>query len=165
MYIIFQNIINIIFVIILIVFTSLFIKNPCLCYGILCKILPWDYINNYSYFDNFGYFCTSRTFRKLPVLKNLLSCAIVLLVSNIIFIIVYIITNIRLRAKPLPISSIQSVEVPMYQRPPMIDSSGEYQQPYLVQTTSEPHYYSSTVDTRPINEIPSAPVEIRSEKF
>jgi hypothetical protein len=100
-----------------------------------------------------------------------------MLVSNIIFIIAYIITNIWLRAKPLPTSSIQSIEVPIYQllpmvdssaeyqQPPMVDSSAEYQQPYLVQTTSEPHYYSSTVGTISTNEIASAPVEMRFDKF
>ncbi len=167
-YLILQNIINIIFAIILVIFTSRFIDNPCLCYGILCKIPSWDDIlgsDYYSFFENFGYLCPARTFRKLPVLKGLLSCAVLMFVSNIIFIVVYIITYISLRDKPVPTSPSDPTEEPPYQPSPIIDPSHQYQQAYLVENISEPHYYSQTVETTPTNEIPSAPVQMRSETF
>ncbi len=147
----------------MIVFTSLFINNPCLCYNILCNIPPWDQIPdyiNYPYIEEFRYNCTARTLEKLPILKGLLSCAVLMLVSNIISIVVCIINYIRLRTKRVHITPIQPIRVPAYRPPPLrINPSNQYQVPYLDQTTSEGHYYA------PTETIPSAPPMIRSEKF
>lgn len=161
-FLIIQNIISLIFAIILIIFTSLFIKNPCLCYNILCKVPAWDELanDNYNqYLENFTGSCTKRTYRKLSVLKGLLSCAVLMLVSNILFIIVYIIAYISLRNKGVSNLQIQSTEVPAYELSTMINAAYQYDRPYLVQNASEPHYYSQTQGVISTNEIPSAPID------
>ncbi|CAF1192789.1 unnamed protein product [Adineta steineri] len=97
-YLVIQNSISLVFAIILVIFTARFVKNPCLCYGALCYIPNWHDIYDFdSIYGNYLYLCTSRTFQKLPILKGLLACAALMLISNIIFIIVYIIFSIKLR--------------------------------------------------------------------
>ncbi|CAF1378502.1 unnamed protein product [Adineta steineri] len=97
-YLVIQNSINLVFAIILVIFTARFVKDPCLCYGALCHIPNWNQIFDFdSFYGNFIYPCTSRTFEKLPILKILLACAALMLVSNIIFIIVYIIFLVKSR--------------------------------------------------------------------
>jgi hypothetical protein len=118
-----------IFVIILIVFTARFVNNPCLCYGVLCNIKPWDTYANYFIGQgntNWVYGCTTRTYQKLPVLKGLLSCAVLLLVSNIVVIAVYLAVFIWLSAKPKSYVAKQSTELPPY---PVMYPSDQYQSP------------------------------------
>jgi hypothetical protein len=98
-YLVVQNGINAIFTIILIIFTAIFIEDPCICYGALCRIPTWDHINDINVDNDLIRSCNDRTSRKLPVLKGLLACAIVMLVCNIIFILTYLIVSIRLRLR------------------------------------------------------------------
>ena len=95
-YLVIQHIINMVFAIVLTIFTARFVNNPCLCYSALCFIPNWDFVYNDD-FHEYAYPCTERTFRKLSVLKALLACAILMLVCNIIFIIAYIVASIRFR--------------------------------------------------------------------
>ncbi|CAF1338338.1 unnamed protein product [Adineta ricciae] len=114
-YLVIQNIINIIFAIILTIFTARFVKNPCLCYGALCYIPNWDFIYNDDFYDYLAYPCTERTFKKLSVLKALLACAILMLVCNFIFIIAYIVASIRFRNRGQ--SNSQQMNVAFQQQP------------------------------------------------
>lgn len=43
--------------------------------------------------------CNDRTYRKIPILKGLLACAVLMVVCNIAFIVTYFIISIRLRIK------------------------------------------------------------------
>ena len=121
-YLVVQNIINGLFAIVLIIFTSLFVGNVCLCYGILCDIPSWESIYNFGYNSEYYYSnrCTPRTWNKLPLLKALLACAVLMLASNIIFIILYLIAYIWLRSKPIYDPEKQPPELPIYQLPPMV---------------------------------------------
>jgi hypothetical protein len=107
------------------IFTSRFIKNPCLCYGSLCFIPNWDYFYDGNYDDYHLYLCTARTLRKLPVLKGLLSCAVLILLCNVIFIAAYLIAWIKSRGKarsttqqPDIMYQHQSATVQMGRQPP-----------------------------------------------
>lgn len=101
------------FSVVLTVFTSLFIRDPCLCFGRLCNIPSWDFVlqesDYYSDVDIELVYCSDRTFKKLPFLKILLSCAVAIFVTNIVFIFVYITIFIRRhqqqRQGPLQISN------------------------------------------------------------
>ncbi len=191
-YLVVQNIINGIFAIVLIIFTSLFVQNPCLCYGILCNIPPWEAFYNFeSYYGYYGNRCTLRTWDKLPLLKALLACAVLMLFSNIIFIILYLIAYIWLRSKPIHDPRKQLPELPIYQQPPMVSPpdpyevrtssdphyysgdideivppSAPYEHQYVVRASSEPHYYSGdTVEIVPQTNLPDGPVQMLSYKF
>jgi hypothetical protein len=142
-----QNIINLIFVIILLVITSRFVENPCLCYGVLCHIPYWDDVSEGDDDDDRMYSCDSRTFRKLPVLKGVLACAVLMLVCNIIFIGTYLIVSIRLRAKTR--YNIQTPDV-MYQQPST-----------AVQWTEQPSYHPSAMAYSPYRNQESYPIPNR----
>ncbi|CAF0771541.1 unnamed protein product [Rotaria sordida] len=149
-YLVIQNIINLIFATILLIFTSRFIKDPCLCYSALCFIPNWNHINYDDDDDHFSYSCTSRTFKKVPMLKGLLACAILMLISNILFIIIYSIAVIRLRHKarshtrqPDVVYHQQTAAVHMGAPPPyyastMAHTPYQHQHLYPVQDTQRP---------------------------
>jgi hypothetical protein len=155
------------FAIVLIVFTAIFIGKPCLCYGLLCKIPTWNAESSLGSFlpSNEGYQCTTRTRDKLPVLKALLACAALMLASNIIFIAVYLISYIWLLSKPIPDPQKQVTTLPPYQPSPMVLPPNEYEYPYLVQSSSIPHYYSTDIEIVPENERPHTPILMRSYRF
>lgn len=154
-------------------FTARFVESPCLCYGVLCHIPNWDYLIDGDFDDDdddhHKYSCTSRTYRKLPVLKGLLACAVLMLVCNIVFIITYLIVAIQVRMKAN--SDIRTPDV-TYQ-----------QQSGAVHWSEQPSYASADVSYPPHQHqhqqlypnpnmqipppYPSAPpaYEISSEKF
>jgi len=102
---------------------------------------------------------------KLPVLKGLLSCAVLMFVSNLIFIAVYLIIYIRLGNKRATPPQIQYPETNSYQ-PALVDQpSDQYELSYLTPTISEPHYYAPAIETVPNTGIPNASVMMRSMKF
>lgn len=145
------------------VFTSLFVKDPCLCYGALCYIPNWDSISDIGNDDDHIYLCDSRTFRKVPVLKGLLACAILMLICNIVFIVTYLIVSIRLRVKAK--SKIQTPDV-VYQQQSAAIQWGE--QPSNIAYPAHQHQLSYPMQTLQTKaQWPSAPpsYDIYSEKF
>ena len=101
-YLVVINTISAIFSIVLIVYTTEFVKNPCRCYGYLCSIPPWDSLGNWNTGDEFPWItseCTLRTLEKLPYLKGLLGGAVLMLLSNLVYSVVYIAVSIRLQCK------------------------------------------------------------------
>lgn len=152
-----QNIISAIFAIILIVFTALFIRDPCLCFGVLCKVPNWDSISTVLNDGSLRYTCTSKTYDKLPVLKAMLAFAIVMLVSNLIFILAYIISFISSRrASPKPIAR---TEIYAYESPPKTAPYDEYQPQILMPKSSDIRYYD------PMDENARSSSQIRSVRF
>lgn len=99
-YLLIQNAINLIFALILLIFSLRFVNNPCLCYHSLCYIPNWDYVYDDINGDNedihYQYYCTSRTWKKLPTLKILLASAVLMLICSVFFIIIYLIVWVRL---------------------------------------------------------------------
>ncbi|CAF2778455.1 unnamed protein product [Rotaria sp. Silwood2] len=164
-YLVIQNIINLIFTILLLIFTSRFVKNPCLCYSALCYLPNWGDISRDDDDDDdyFSYSCTSRTLRKLPVLKGLLACAVLMLVSNILFIVIYSIVSIRLRRKAR--CNTQQPNVAYHQQSAAVQLGSP--PPYYPSTTAYPsnqHQYLYPVQDA---QLPSAPppYETNSHKF
>lgn len=156
-----QNIISAIFAIILIVFTALFINDPCLCFGTLCQIPTWDSIESVINDGNLRYACNARTYDKLRVLKALLTFAVLMLVSNLIFILAYVICSILSRRKPPPrtINSVAHTEGYAYEGPPRIVYYDEYQPQTLTVRPSDIRYYDG------MDEQPNRSPEIRAVRF
>ncbi|UJR38719.1 hypothetical protein I4U23_031384 [Adineta vaga] len=102
-YLLVQNIINMICSVILMAFTAYFVQNPCSCYfSTLCVTIDWISVTT----DILGFGgCAS----KLPLLKGLLACAIIMFLSSIAYIIAYIGISIWLCAKRK--SSVANTEV------------------------------------------------------
>ncbi len=150
------------------VFTTRFIEDPCLCYGILCSIPNWDDINDFDIDDDDDiYSCNSRTLRKVPVLKGLLACAVLMLICNIIFIGTYLIVSIQLRAKKR--SNIHTPDV-MYQQQSTAVQWAEQPPYHLSNGTHPPHQHHPLYPmqtTQPTSPLPSAPppYEMVAEKF
>ncbi|UJR29091.1 hypothetical protein I4U23_010305 [Adineta vaga] len=156
-YLIIQNILSLIFAIILVIFAARFVQNPCLCYSALCYVPNWDFIDDPSLISNYYvYPCTTRTYKKLPVLKALLACAVLMLISHLIFIIVYIIASIRFHKKQKSnpqqfnvgyqqqTATVQMGQQPIYHPSPMPYSPYAQQQSYPIQyepTVSAPPGY------------------------
>ena len=70
----------------------------------MCQVPNWDSLNEIDEDDDDDdlkqkYSCTEHTLQKIPVLRGLLACAVLMLICNIIFIVTYIIVFIRLRIK------------------------------------------------------------------
>lgn len=79
-----MNTIALCFSIILVAFTSIFIQNPCVCYGFFC--------NDYAWFS-----CIYRFVeQKVPYLKGLLACGVLMLLTNLSYIVTYIAISIWL---------------------------------------------------------------------
>jgi hypothetical protein len=165
-YLLVLNGINLIFAIILLVFTAIFINDPCLCYGALCRIPTWDYINDINIDVDRVYTCNSRTFRKVPVLKGLLACAVLMAVCNIVFILTYLIVSIQLRLKrrsykrtpdivyQQQLGSVRWSEQPSYHRSDINYIPRQYQPSYPMQSTQR------------TSQLPSAPpYDLYSAKF
>ncbi|CAF0793129.1 unnamed protein product [Adineta steineri] len=85
-----------IFSIVLIVITAGFVKNPCSCYfnTLACKTIDWLDVTS-GILGVFGLGCAA----KLPILKGLLACAILMFLSNIAYIIAYTAISIWLCMK------------------------------------------------------------------
>lgn len=92
-------------------FTVTFINNPCFCYDSLCRIPTWDSLFDTSNdnddddddddYDalNDGEKCLLRNVRKVPLLKGLLACVILMFTCNIVFAVICTIISIRLCRK------------------------------------------------------------------
>ena len=95
-------------------FTVTFINNPCFCYDSLCLIPTWDSLfdtNNNNNDDddddddddydalNDDEKCLLRNARKVPLLKGLLACVVLMFICNIIFVVICAIISIRLYRK------------------------------------------------------------------
>jgi hypothetical protein len=97
-------------------FTSRFVNDPCLCYGALCYLPSWDWDTT----DTISWYaCTPRTLQKLPLLKGLLACAVLMFLSNIGYIVTHIAISIWLRKKA-PSNSIQ-MEATYHQNTTVVD--------------------------------------------
>ena len=155
-YLIIQHVINIVFSIILIVFTSRFIQDPCLCYGELCSIPPWEDWANLNDPNSLVYRCTSRTLEKVPILKALLACAILILCISVAFILAYLIALLigrsgrRTNTNPSTINyhsqpvAVQTKYPPIQQRPPL--ASPTQQQSYKGQDKVETNNYETVTE-------------------
>ncbi|CAF3716728.1 unnamed protein product [Rotaria sp. Silwood1] len=170
-YLVIQNTINSIFTIILMIFTSRFVKDPCLCYDALCFVPNWNHFyddddddDDYNYFSQL---CTSRTLRKLPALKGLLACAILMLICNILFIVIHSIVVIRLRRKAR--SNTRQHDVVYHQQSAAVQlGSPPPYQPSAMTYSPHPHQYLYPVqDIQTASQQPSAPppYEIYSNKY
>ena len=140
-YLIIQHAANVVFAIILIVFTSRFIKDPCFCYGELCFIPPWEEWNTSGSSPLGGSGCTPRTWDKVPVLKGLLACAILILVTSILFILAYLIALITGRAGRRSDTHTQAIT---YQSQPAIVQIGAppmQQYPYVAYPGQQQSYH------------------------
>ncbi len=149
------------------VFTSFFVNDPCLCYGALCYIPNWEYVSDLDYDDDYIYSCTERTWRKVPVLKGLLACAVLMLICNIVFIAIYLIVSIRLRVKAR--SNIPTPDV-MYQQQSDTAQWGRQlsYHPSSLDYSPNQHRRSHPIGyTQTRSQLPSAPpsYEMSSEKF
>lgn len=166
-YLVVLNGISALFGIALVVFTSLFIDNPCLCFDALCRIPNWEYIDEIDYIFNRRYSCNARTWKKLPILKALLACAIAILVSNVVFILTYLIVSIRLRARRRSLR--RTPEVNYQSQSPFVDWSRLSS--YTPSNRADLSYqHQQSYPMHPIqrqNQWPSAPPshQIYSEKF
>ena len=149
-----QNILCAIFAIILLVFSAIFIDDPCLCFDYICNAS-----NLASPYDSYHLGCTRETYRKAPLLKTLVACAAAMVLSNIFFIVVYVIAYAKARSKPATTYQVQQPEADSYQ---IVDDA---RLPYLAPAISEPHYYAPAVESAPASEIPSTPFQIRTMKL
>ncbi|CAF0843182.1 unnamed protein product [Adineta steineri] len=94
-YLLVQNIINMIFSIVLMVITAGFVNNPCSCFSsALCITINWIDVTS-GILGVFGLGCRA----KLPILKGLLACSILMFLSSIAYIIAYIAISIWLCMK------------------------------------------------------------------
>ena len=156
-----QNVINLIFAIILIIYTSRFVSDPCLCYGALCSIPNWHslYNNNNGQDMTRPFLCTYLTYKKLPVLKGLLACAILMLISSTIFLIGNLVVLIKLRNSS---GSASRSANSYYQRQPDVVDFGGQQQYYGNRMLHTPPDYYQPAYMQPypqsVAQWPSAPV-------
>ena len=170
-YLIIQNLISLAFAIILLVFSVKFIEEPCLCYGVLCEIPPWscvrdDVSSSLLWCTDSSNYCTQRTFDKVPLLKALLSFAVLMLVSNGIFIFISVFFLVcKPRKKVTPHKTLAPIERRISTAAP--HNVGNQYEPvsrpssFLV----EPVYYSSSgeIPFEPV--LPSAPTQSLWYKF
>ena len=101
-YLLVINAICCIFSFVLIVYTNEFVKDPCRCYGYLCSIPASDDLGIFNIGDQSSWIvseCTLRTLEKLPYLNGLLICAVLMLLSNLIYSVVYIAVSVCLQCK------------------------------------------------------------------
>ena len=163
-YLIVQNVINLVFAIILTSWTSRFVSDPCLCVGALCTVPNWHSLynknnnnNNFRDMDE-PFLCTYVTYKKLPALKGLLACAILMSISSAIFLIGNLVVLIKVKnssGSPAPSASTH------YQRQPdVVEFGGQSQYHANRLFHTPPDYYQPAygqpypqTDTR----YPSAP--------
>jgi hypothetical protein len=146
-----------------VVFTALFLNDPCLCYGVLCDIPSWDYINDNNNGGSSRNACTSRTRQKLPILKSLLACAALILVCNIVFIVIYLILSIRLSSKTR--TNNRQLNVGYQQESRAIQMGGQRSyHPSTMPYSSHQHQQSYPIQ---YTQTPSAPLpyEMRASRF
>ena len=90
----------------------------------------------------------------------MLSFAVFMLVSNLIFILAYVICFISSRrASPKPIKHVPAAEIYAYEPPPKIVSYDEYQPQILMPRSSDIRYYDAT------DEYARRSPQIRSVRF
>lgn len=88
-----ENILSIIAASVLIYFDSLFLQNPCTCLYASTYNCSRSYYNSYAY----GIYDSTAYTVKMICIKAQLSCAAIMLVTNIIYIIIFIVVAIKTR--------------------------------------------------------------------
>ncbi len=94
---------------VLIYFDVQFLRNPltCLWPKLLCQIDPLNIT-----WSNFWFYYSSSTQKvKLTAVKIQLACAIIMLVTSVVFICLFIYTCVKIRAKAKTYRSQQQIEL------------------------------------------------------
>jgi hypothetical protein len=107
-----ENILSIIAALVLLYFDSLFLNNPYIClHGSVSDCNTYSY--NSSYSDIYSIYSTTGYTVKMACIKAQLACAVVMFVTNVIYIIIFIIVVFKIRNLSNQVEMLQQGTVPL----------------------------------------------------